>query len=405
MIKDVEKLSLVVPEVSECYNSRSRLWIPKPWRKSVKDIIANPDVTPDDSDFNRALQLGTISLENGLDEYWRSNTFQKIMKFSENLQPWPWTKTTMYITGSVASETIFFSTCDPQINTIYPWQVELVGAGHNNCGDIDIYVSPEIAQFIKKNLVYRETKSRTVKNLALLEVLEKTKNMTLRFQFHFIDRSSLSPIAQSVLLAPTGLHAVGIAVNGPELTAIDPFGIFEQSNDGEFIYHIENQPPPMYLIDPNNPLSHNLTRVLDGFMIYALMTPYLNIKYSQEYTEIRKWIKNKLPQLTSLDEKILLEKYCKYANRIPYMDAIDTIDETPIRLATLGLMPELLNIANRHNHQKALHLLIFEMAWFARLINHPDAPEDIDENKIFDTNEEKDKILKLAREINWDRII
>lgn len=405
MIDALENLSLVPPEIGQCFNERGRYWLPKPWRNSVSDIATKPDVTGNDYDSRKAIQLGSVPLETGLGSYWQSKTFQELMKHSESLYPWPWSKTTMFITGSIGSRMVSSLIHDPNMDTLYPWQLELTGAGQDNY-DIDIYLSTEMMQFAKKNFPYRETNSRTVRGLKLLEVTEKLGEQTLHFQFHFIDGVDLGPIAQAVLLAPSHLYSIGIAINGPIFAAIDPFGVFKRTKNGEFVYHIKNQPPPMHLIDLDNPLKQNLVRVLDGFMIYALMTPYINHQYFQEFTIIKNWIEATLLKLTWKDENVLLEKYCKHANRMPYMDILDTIDETPRRLALFGLMPKLLEIADRHNHQEALGHIVFETAWFTRSLGHPNAINmDIDENEIFDPIKQKPKILKIASEIEWNKII
>lgn len=395
---------MVPPEVNECFDQKSRLWLPKPWRNNVSEIITKPDVTDDDYILERANQLGTISIENGLGPYWRSNTFQKLIKHSESLHSWPWPKTTMFITGSVGNRMVFSSIHDPNIDTLYPWQLELTGAGQDD-GDIDIYLSAKMMQFVKKNFACAETDSRTVRGLKLLEIHEKVGGQALHFQFHFIGNDNLGPIAQAALQAPSHLHSIGVAINGPVFAAIDPFGVFRRNKNGEFVYNIENQPPPMHLIDSNNPMGQNLVRVLDGFMIYALMTPYLNPQYFQEFSKIKDWIVATIPKLTRKDEEVLLEKYCKHANRMPYMDILDTIDEAPRRLALFGLMPKLLEIADRHNHQEALEHIVFETAWFTKSLGHPGAINmDIDENEVFDPIKQKSKIVKIADEIDWDKI-
>lgn len=378
-------------------NARAYISFPERWRQSVLDIIENDSVRQNEADTGITHYIGGAGLEQGLGPYYKSRIFWELMNFSEFEVPDTWDTTTAFITGGIGYDMAVSQIHCFDTSNIHPWSLELTGKGayFDESGDMDIYVTAEALDFITRNYPHTKRKSRTVEGLILVEVEDEVDGKKLKYQFHHIENCNLSPIAQCALLAPTNLHQVGVAVRGPSLDIVDVSGSLSQ---GPW-----DQTPPMHLIDKDNPLKQNRSRVVGGVLIYGLMTPLLLKKYDPQFKEIRSYMEKNLRDMRSEEKEIILEKYVKWNSRIPYMDCEDFLDTVAGNLGKLGLMPFLLDTALELQKEDIVSSLLYKTLLYAKYIGMPEAM-DIDDEMLFRTyKEHRSQLLDIAQKIDWQK--
>lgn len=342
--------------------------------------------------------LGLYAIQVGLRPFYESRVFQELWRYAESPDR-SWEDISAFISGSVGMNLIHAQFSDYIDQKILHWSAEMTGAdpSYYRKADFDAYLSNDALTNIKSKFKFKEVKSRTVKGLVLTEITERVPYYGhLKFQFHRIEGSNHSPIEQCQFLAPTNLHKVGVIIGRGGFLPRDPEDAL-RTNPME-------QKPPMHLISPENPLSQNIGRIINGILIYGLMTPKLTIKFKEDYKLLEKYVTGNIGNLTIEEKKVLLEKYHKYQNRNPWADRFDDIDHIPKRLAKLGLLKPVMSIAKELNDNYVYDVLSYLALLYAQHIEIPDALKLDDQEVGLHMDKYRSELTNIFKQIDWEKV-
>lgn len=382
-------------------------YFPNEMAGGVYRLKYNGNVTKWDKEGACSAQtINSFSLAEGMGPFHKATVFKDLMEFCEYHAVDADITTSAFITGGAGYDILASHFRQEEFDfERHHWYLEMVGREpfYRRGMDVDVYITEEGFEYMKHTANhYRnigiETESRTVKGLRLLFIGEKYHPHWLRFQFHTISGSGLSPMAQCMLLAPTNLHKTGIAITGGEIAALDP--------DASLKSGPWYQRPPMHLIDTHNPLAENRGRALNGLMIYSLMTPKLDKKkYKNEYAEIRKYVTENLDKLTPLERNVFLEKLAHWHSQVPWNDYIgDCVFKTAEKMAITGFMPKIFDWILHSENEKYIYGFLYEILEYAEFLEMPEVKGLYIPQCNPSDPKYSDLAIKIVRNIDWKEI-
>lgn len=334
--------------------------------------------------------IGTRAIEKSFGDFFHSNIGKTISEFCEAEG---YEKVSAYMTGRTASDAV------EQTITYgaFSWIAALNGLTWTEPTDIDIYVSKELFKKVKKTHTGKEILCRSV-DIALYEITEKVGGKEIKVQVHCAVNSDLDPLQSASLLAPTELHAAGIAFQGANLVTVDPFGTLKKGP--------HEQSFPNHLFDKRNKLAEGSVRAVSGALIYLFATPLPQAPSNPE--KVREEISRVLTTADNSQITSVLEKVVKWSGRVPYDDFpyYDTDNQRVTLLFDLGFFPHVINRAltlyekdRSEKAYEAINLLLYKVIC-ARSANGP-RPEHLQlpEEDIYNQFSEEER-LALAKEIS-----
>lgn len=410
MLAESLKISSAPPDNWPKSDEYYRRHFPEKMEGGIKRLVENGHVTDVDTEEHPLVGvfLGSQAITEGLGPFYETRVFRDLQTFCEFKADGGWEATSAFISGSVGYGLV---TANFMINKFryknmpWHWYPQMAGVSpyYEKGMDMDIWITEQGYEYVKSKSenylhVGKETSSRTVKGLKLLTVGEKTSSRWLKFQFHTINDSKLTPMAQAMLLAPTNLHKTGVGINKVSFAAVDP-----EASLHEGPWH---QKPPMHLIDSENPLAENVGRILNGLMIYSVMTPKLDKKrYSDEFALIRKYVTVNLDKLTITERNVFLEKLDHWHKQAPWNDYMaDCVYKTSEKLAITGFMPKVLDWILNSENKEYTYGFLYEILEYAEYLKMPEVaglyiPECNTSNPKY-----YDLAVKIARKIDWKEV-
>lgn len=333
--------------------------------------------------------LGTSIIEESYGDFFHSEIGTTIMTYAEDRG---YEEVSAYMTGRTASDAV-----ERRITFgAFSWIAALNGLSWSEPADIDIYVSEELFEKIKKTHTGKDIPCRSA-DIKLYEVVEKAKDTEVKIQVHCATHSDLDPLQSASLLAPTELHATGIAFQGANLAAVDPFGALKKGP--------HEQSFPEHLFDSRNKLAKGSVRATTGALIYLFSTPLPQAPSDKE--KVSKEITRVLTMAEDTQIESILEKVTKWSERVPYDDfpAYDTDNQRTNLLFDLGFLPGLITRAlemydrsQSKTAYEAIDRMLYQLV--CAKAAHSPRPEHLqlpDEDSYNQFSEEK--IVDLAREI------
>lgn len=404
MLAEHVRVSSAPPDWPNC-DQDYRRYFPDKMEGGIKRLVEHGHLTlneVEDIPLTGRL-LGSYALGRGLGPFYRTKIFSDLQIFCDDFADGGWETTSAFITGGSGYDIVASHFRQNEYDfSQHHWYLEMVGREpHWRRGmDVDIWITEQGFEHMKEESNFSrhvgiETQSRTVNGLKLLFIGEKTSSHWLRFQFHTIEGSNLSPMAQCMLLAPTNLHRTGVAINKGNMAAVDPEAAL---HTGPWY-----QKPPMHLIDADNPLIDNRGRILNGLMIYTLMTPKLNSKkYSDEYKEIRKYVSDNLDKLSLRERNVFLEKLAHWHHEIPWNDYIgDCVFKAAEKLAITGFMPKIFDWILQSENEDYINGFLYEILEYAEYLKMPEVAGLYIPECNPDDPKYGDLAIKIVRKIDW----
>lgn len=406
MLAESERVYSAPPDWPKC-DKYYKTNFPDKMAGGIDRLVVNGQITDQDTEQRPLVgrHLGTTAIKGGMGPFYDTRVFSDLQRFCEYHARDARNNTAAFISGGAGYDMLASHFMVNEFNfQTHHWYLEMTGRGpyYRRGMDVDVWITEQGFDYMKERSGFYpnigvETRSRTVKNLRLLFIGERQYPNFLRFQFHTIEGSKLSPMAQCMLLAPTNLHKSGIAMYWIDFVGVDPEASL---HSGPW-----DQKPPIHLIDAKNPLGHNRARIINGLAIYTLMTPILNEEYKDDYDGVRKYVADNLDKLTGQERKVFLEKLSQWYKQIPWSDYIaDCVFKTAERLAKTGFIPKIFDWILEGDDQRFAQDFLCEILLYAEHLQIPEALDFDIESASTAIPKYRELAILIARKIDWKKI-
>lgn len=341
-------------------------------------------------DAGHGTYLGTRIIEESFGSFFHSNVYKTIEAYSEERG---YQYISAYLTGRTSSDAVERSITSGN----YSWIGELTGLGAGDPDDVDIYVTPELFDKVKNEFKGKSRSCRSA-DFELFEIEEVVDGKLVKIQVHCALNSDKDPLQTAAFLAPTKLHAAGVAVQGANLVVVDPWGAIQE---GPY-----KQSFPEHLFDSKNELAYKSVRSLSNLIIYIKSVIHPQLPNHPDL--VKNIVSDLLDSANNSQIEAILEKYSKWSDRGGYNDHpyVDSTFDRVKMMYEVGLFPDLfskaLQLSTKDGSETAFETtkqMVFDLA--SAHIDNPDFLADLDmpdeQDLLF---WDKDQIVDLAKKIN-----